>query len=281
METKTENKVKILFEVVGIALLYLFIQLAVTIAFTLVIMLTVSTADKGAVLNKATELQPVMVLISNLIITIVFGIWYYLGYVRKNKLEGTYEPWQKKICDAKSIAFIVITTLAIGLLDGQIADFVVRITHGGGDLYSQIASVFHEVTLMNIISMVLLAPMATAFAFSGIIFQKMKKSFGMAGCIIIPAILLAISMLNPVQMIYGIPLDLFMMFVSYKYNSVLPGMLVMIINNAGATILGAIFSNGVPPAVGVFIVVFFVLSIFLYRKLPLYRDTKDIHTHNE
>ncbi|WP_330376367.1 CPBP family intramembrane glutamic endopeptidase, partial [Butyrivibrio sp. AE3004] len=91
--------------------------------------------------------------------------------------------------------------------------------------------------------------MATAFAFPGIIMQKLKKSFGMAGCIIIPSILFAVLMLNPVQSIYGIPFGLVMMFVSYRFNSVVPGMMIIIINNAGAVILNQVFNPGLPPAV--------------------------------
>lgn len=285
METKKDNKVKIVFGAVGIALLYLLIQLAVSIIFSVVVTLTMYTADmdKETLLSKISELQPFMLLISNFISTILFGVWYYLGYVKKDKLAGTYEPWLKKICDAKVIAFIVFSSLAIGLLDRHIADLIIMISPESGGLLSTIISGVSEVNPINIITMVLLASTSIAFAFQGIIMQSMKKSFGIAGCVIIPAILFAIIMLNPVQTIYGIPFGLVMMFVSYKFNSVVPGMLVLMINNAGAMIIYEIFDSGLSPVVSVvLVVVFLTLSILIYRKLPVpNKDGKDTHALSE
>ena len=285
METKKENKVKTVMEAVAITLLYLLIQLAVSIIISLVVSLAMSAdnMDKEALLNSINAMQPLMLFISNLICTVLFGIWYYLGYVRKDKLAGTYEPWHEKMCDAKVIAFIVFSSLAIGLFDRHIADLIIMISPESGELLSTIMSNVSEVTPMNITSMVILSAMATAFVFPGIIMQKFKKSFGMAACIIIPAILFAVLMLNPVQTIYGIPFGLVMMFISYKFNSVVPGMLVILINNIGAILLNQIFSPGLPPVVSACcVVVFLALSIFMYRKMPFSsKDTKDIPSQNE
>ncbi|WP_022762144.1 MULTISPECIES: hypothetical protein [unclassified Butyrivibrio] len=285
METKKENKVKTVFGAVGIALLYLLIQLVVSIIASIIISVSVprESMDNEALTAFVMSYQPIMVFVSNLIGTILFGIWYYLGYVKKDQLAGTYVPCLDKICNINAIGFIVFSALTIGLFDRHVADLVMMLSPESGEYFHRIMAGVSDPTPINLISMILLSSMGTAFAFPGIMMQNLKKTFGIAGCIIIPSILLAIIMLNPVQSIYGIPFSLVMMFVSYKFSSAIPGMMIGIINNAGAVILNEILKKELPPAISAcFVVIFLGLSIFFYRRLPFsHKDESDIPSQSE
>ena len=271
METKKENKVKTVFGAVGIMLLYLLIQLAISIVISIfgTLAMTGENIEKDALIDIINKMKPLMVFISNFISTVLFGVWYYLGYVRKSKKTGTYESGLKRIGNAKALAFIFCSAMSVGLFDRHIADLTMLLFPGSKDMFNTVMDGLTELTFVNVVSTVILSAAATAFAFSGIMMQSLKKSFGMAGCIIIPAILLAILMFNPVQSIYGIPFGLVMMFVSYKFNSAIAGMLVIMVNNIGSIVINGVVKRDIPPVIsGCFVIIFLVLSYILYRKLP-------------
>ena len=58
------------------------------------------------------SLIPLSVLLSQMACLIIFGIWYYAKYVKKDKNEGVYESGLKKISNFKDLAFIIALSVA-------------------------------------------------------------------------------------------------------------------------------------------------------------------------
>ena len=182
--------------------------------------------------------------VGGLLTVLVFTIWYYNGYVKKDKLAGIYKPVWPKLKNVNSILFIVFASLggwalasvlsvAACALFPKTAEFMTQaldLALGGGN------------SVIGLISGVILAPVSEELAMRGIIVQRSKKAFTIVGVAVISAILFGVFHMNLIQGIYVLPLGLLYGYIAYKFNSVVPTMICHFINNLFALTLGQVIN---------------------------------------
>ena len=64
----------------------------------------------------------------------------------------------------------------------------------------------------------------------GIIVQRSKRAFGVIGCMVITALMFGLFHMNIIQGLYVLPMGLFWGFVGYKYNSVIPCLICLLVD---------------------------------------------------
>ena len=197
-----------------------------------------------------TPILTILQFVSEIVSIVAAAVWYYLGYVKKDKENGTYRPFGMKFKGYKSICFILCGTLAcwgFASVLQQIVSMLMPATASAvNDLLNATLGGYE---VLGIITLVLLAPIFEELAVRGIILQRSKRAFGVAGCMIISAVMFGIFHMNPIQAIYVLPLGLFWGYVGYRFNTVIPCIFCHILNN----LLGIIMPSYINPVI-IFIV---------------------------
>ncbi len=226
------NKLKIVLEGIVILVLFLFVQVVVSFFGTIVSIVvsaiyTNGEFDYNALLSVIT---PYFLLISEILCIIVFGIWYYVEYVR-NKSDKK-NSGVKNICDFRSLGFITSTSLAAFSIALLISHFVSAIWPASNELFNKImGTALGNDSIVSYLCVMLLAPISEELAFRGVLLQKSKKIYGMIGCIVLNTILFAIMHLNPLQFLYVLPVGALLTYLAYKYKTVIASVIAHIINN--------------------------------------------------
>lgn len=162
---------------------------------------------------------------------------YYYWVVKKRKKSGEYEKALPKLADKTTVLTIIFGTLAVfaaAALIGYGLTFVfprmsdrlnkVVSSIGGGE-----GSILPKI--LGFLNIVFLAPMGEEIVVRGLAVFNNRKAFGMTGCIVISAFLFALLHGNPIQGIYALPFGALSAFVCYKYKSVIPCILMHMMNN--------------------------------------------------
>lgn len=196
-------------------------------------------------MGKSLDVQsliPISLLVSEIVCIIVFGIWYFNKYVKKDKNEGVYESGLKKILNFKDLVFIITLTVAGFFLANIISQFIsAAIPEAGQKFKSVMDSVLVDGNIFGVIATALLGPIAEELVFRGLLVKNAKKEFGLIGCMVLSGIAFGIMHLNPIQGIYAIPLGMIFAYFAYRYNSIIPTILAHIINNSIAVFLPKIY----------------------------------------
>ena len=192
---------------------------------------------------------------------LVAAIWYYRGYVKKDKEEGVYKPIGQKLDGIKSVAFIACGCLAswgLAAILQRIVSMLMPVT--ASNVNSAMSQTLGGNVAIGIIIAVVLAPIMEELTVRGIILQRSKKAFGLVGCMIISALMFGLFHMNLIQAVYVIPMGLFWGFVGYKFNSVIPCIFCHMLNN----FLGVIIPAKLNPVI--IFIVFAVITAFLGAK---------------
>ena len=278
METKKSNKGLIVLAVVGILVLYIVIQLLVgaVVGGVLAALSVEDPTDVAALSEAMMGLTPVLQFIAGIILLVVFSLWYYLGFVKKDKAQGIYESGFKKVADAKTIVFTVTLAIGVYFFTTIFAEFIAWAIPGSAELLESIMNLStdgHEVIAFLYIA--IMGPIAEELAFRGVALRTSKKAFGIVGTVILTAVMFGIMHMNPLQSLYAIPLGAVYAFVAYKFKSVVPTTIMHIINNSTAMILSYGFAGGFNNIVCIALaVVFIAIAIFLGKDLPVFKKTE-------
>ncbi|MBP5599178.1 MAG: CPBP family intramembrane metalloprotease [Lachnospiraceae bacterium] len=205
-------------------------------------------AAQSAIAELATDgaLLTYLQLAGEIVGIIVVSIWYYNGYVKKDKNAGKYEPFTKRFNKAYDALFVVFGVVAIWGLANLISQLATILFPGQAELLSQaLGQIVGGNEFIGAITVVILAPVCEELAMRGIILQRSNKVFAVVGCMIISAVCFGLFHMNMIQGLYVLPMGLFWGFVGYKYNSVVPCIICHIINNA----LGLFMPAAVHPAI--------------------------------
>lgn len=188
------------------------------------------------------SLIPISVLLSQIACLIVFGIWYYTKYVKKDKNEGVYESGLKKILHFKDLAFIIALSVAGFFFANIVSQIEVAVMpEAGKEFESMMENVLGNGSIIGVISAALLAPISEEIVFRGLLVKNAKKVFGITGCILLSGIAFGIVHLNPIQSIYAIPLGMLLAYLAYRYSSIIPAILLHMINNSLSVFLPKIY----------------------------------------
>ena len=208
--------------------------------------------DPAAVTEKLQEYMTgssvvtVLMFIAEIISITVAGIWYYKGYVKKNRENRAYRYGSLKFGGIKSIAFVLcgcISAWSLAVIIQQIISSIVPQT--AEEVSETLEMALGGNVVLGLISAVVLAPIFEELTVRGIILQRSKRAFGVIGCVIISAVLFGVFHLNIIQGLYVLPLGLFWGFVGYRFNSVIPCIICHMVNN----FLGVLIPSFVNPVI--------------------------------
>ncbi|WP_408072597.1 lysostaphin resistance A-like protein [Butyrivibrio sp. JL13D10] len=277
MKTTKGSKAKAIFAALGIILLVLGIQAVIGAicsagaTYVHFVQTGEAFADQAEYMEYISGILTVAQFLGEIACIVVFGLWYFLGYVRKDKKQGTYESGLKKVANVKTIAFLTFASLGIYAFDLLIVKATEILIPGSKELYSQImGAVTGGNPIIAIITVALLAPFAEELALRAVMLKNSKKAFGMVGCVILTALMFGLMHMNPMQSLYAIPMGLLLGFVAYKYNSVVPAIIVHIINNTCSMLIPSLMGRALSAIeAAIVFVVFFALAVFTYKKLSV------------
>ncbi|MCR5777350.1 MAG: CPBP family intramembrane metalloprotease [Lachnospiraceae bacterium] len=296
METKEVNnsgKVKVFFLCLLVIIISLILQVVLSACVSMVEMtkaIAVGTFDVTnymesytAFLKDTNVLQRAefMALLGNLVLGV---LWYYFGYIKKEKEEGTYEPVSAKfeknpltfpfliVSSISCFAFGALLALLAAALMPNIADF----------LNGVLGSIIGGNKIISFLSVVIMAPIGEELIVRGIIAKKSAKAYGVVGCMVISAVMFALFHLNPIQGLYVIPMGLLWGYVAYKYKSVLPSMFCHAFNNLlGWTLPDSLISNNSI----VFLLILMLASgagaIYMAKRMKILTEKKDSEENME
>ncbi|WP_029324201.1 CPBP family intramembrane glutamic endopeptidase [Butyrivibrio sp. AE3004] len=282
MKTTNGSKAKAIFAAIGIMLLFLGIQAVIGAAgsagasYLHFVQTGEPFKDEAEYMDYISEILTVLQFVGEIACIAVFGLWYYLGSVRKDKKQGTYESGLKKISDVKSIAFLICTALGFYAIDLIVSKITAVIIPGSNELFSQLMGLIAGGNqVVAALTVAILAPFAEELAFRGVMIKNSKKAFKIVGCVIISSLMFAIMHMNPLQSLYALPIGVALAFVAYKFNSVVPAIIIHAINNTVAIVLPSLMGRALSIIeAAILCVVCLALAVFTYKKLSV--KTKQI-----
>ena len=198
---------------------------------------------------------------------VVFGIWYYKGFVKsgpKLKLSQIFGVKSVVAAIAGSLGFFfainAALTLAEMLIPWAMEEYhqLVELSGLGSD------------TVITVVYAICLGPVLEELVFRGVVFSFLEKSnIKPVWTILITAVLFGFVHMNIVQGLYAAALGIFLGFMRYKYRSLLITIVAHIVLNAtgtyGEILLGRFnISDGVYLILGgisLFVIVFAVILI--------------------
>ena len=254
---KKDTKLKAILFAVLFIVIYFAIQLVIGGIGGSIVAIASGVTDPAAMQLLLSEIMPTLTFITEIMLLVVFGLWYYIAYVKKDKAAGTYESGFKKLANPKTFIFVVLLTFATYFFVILIATAVQTLAPSLGESFGNMMNLAMGDDILGYLSVMLLAPIAEEFAFRGILLKRSKLSFGMVGCLVLNAIVFAIIHANPYQSIYVIPMGAMLAYLAYKFNSVVPSTLAHIINNSFSVIMSSFLNVDMSVVVNLLLLVVF------------------------
>ena len=225
--------------------------------------------EKYAEYLANSDILTILQFVAEIVCIIVLSIWYYFGYVKKDKKNGVYKPVSSKYRLIKDSGFILCGSLACFGLAATLSALMAYL------MPSVSSAVSDALNLAMGGNTVILAPVCEELALRGIVLQRSKRAYGFIGCIIISAVLFGIFHLNPIQGIYVLPMGLFWGFIGYRFNSVIPCLLCHFLNNLYSFIMPQ-FVNPI-----LLFIVFGVITALIGVKWNCFALEKEEHLYVE
>lgn len=237
MEKKPSKVLAVLFA----ALVLIVFMVAISVGQGIVMMKDMMTivAEQGvtdgkqllAAINEKEGLLATAQFVGEIVVIAVMFIWYYLGFVKKDKKAGVYVPVTKKFVDKYNILYVVFLMLAASFSIYAVYAIQEIVMPNKVDDMANLLSGLGDNSL-GIIAVIIGAPLSEELAIRGIISKNSKRAFGMIGCMIISGVCFGVLHGNLVQGLYAFPMGLIFGYIAFRYNTVIP------------TILGHAFHNG-------------------------------------
>ncbi|MBR1893400.1 MAG: CPBP family intramembrane metalloprotease [Lachnospiraceae bacterium] len=291
METKEVNnsgKVKVFFSCLLVIIISLIIQIVLSAGVTMVELTKAIAAGTFDVTNymesykeftsNSDVLQKAefMSVLGNLVLG---ALWYYFGYIKKEKEEGTYEPVSAKFEENPlTFPFLIVASISCFAFGALLDLFATALM---SDLANSLDAVLGIIIdgknrIISFITVVIMAPIGEELIVRGVIAKKSAKAYGVVGCMVISAVMFALFHLNPIQGLYVIPMGLLWGYVAYKYKSVLPSIFCHAFNNLlGWTLPGSLISNNSI----VFLLILMLASgagaVYMAKRMKIFAEKRD------
>ncbi len=194
-------------------------------------------ADYMININKENGLITKASLVGVIIGIIVCVIWYYNGYIKKEKQNGTYESVLPKLTNVKFLVFLFLSGLACFAFAMPLRDIASLLFPDKANNLLIDIQIFEQTKPLYFFIAVFLDPIFIEMGFRGIILKRSKKAFGLIGCIIINTLIFVFYYRNPISFICSIPFSILITFIAFMYNSIIPGIIIQ----AFTTLLSFLF----------------------------------------
>ena len=253
------------------------VQMVVGIPMAAVLMVQ-CTAQAGGDANTAMQLYMEAAegtdFMTNLLVasTAVYGIvvllWYKLVYVKKYTAEKR-EAFKENLLKGKVLISLVIAAVGCYCFDILVATVVSIISPEALETFNSLMdSALGGDELMAFLAVVILAPIAEELLFRGIIFRMLEKHWSEIAAIIVSALFFGIYHMNLMQAIYVLPIGLLLGYTAYKCKSVLPCILIHMINNFMPYVLGVLPESLQVEWFAALIVLVCAAVLFVIWKMP-------------
>lgn len=178
-------------------------------------------------------------MLTQLVLLPIFGLWYYLAFVRRKEKTAL-----KSIFGAKNLlAFFVIGVAGYLFINCYLVTLF-WISPEAMQRYEELIKMsdIGSLTLVSTISTMVLAPLGEEIVFRGLTYRYFRKAgIGFIVANVLQAALFGIMHLNWVQGSYAFALGLLLGYMGRRYNSLLvPMFLHMVFNFAGTYIARAL-----------------------------------------
>lgn len=172
----------------------------------------------------------IVVAITTVITTTLFGLWYKFKYAKKSQMEQ-FNSKMKKAFAPDQIGFLLLLAVTCYILAMNVIIIIGYLSEGTLDTYRQMTQLAFSEGPITFILAVFLAPIGEECLVRGLIQRRLEKYLPMTAVLIIVAVLFGILHANIVQGIFVIPLGLATGYLSYKFQSVLPAILLHMVYN--------------------------------------------------
>ncbi|WLF70402.1 CPBP family intramembrane metalloprotease [Clostridium septicum] len=275
-----KGRVKSFFAAVGYSFLCALLQGIVSIIIIIPIVLSSAPINNFSPDNITNLIAPFMnyILMASSIVTML-TLWIIF---KCRKLNLKEEILLKKTKSCNIIGAIILGFFAwifnsswVGFL--QTLDQFKEAFNVMDQMLSGVGSgnIFVAILVVGII-----APIAEEFIFRGVIYRALKKNMSIVSTIIIQAILFGIFHGNLIQGMYTIPLALVLGYVTYRTNSLLPAIMIHIVNNTAATVM-PMFLTGVDITMPLVIILLILglLGVILPLRFIIKKNPKKIDSY--
>ncbi|GAA0084474.1 hypothetical protein UT300007_09130 [Clostridium sp. CTA-7] len=285
-----KGKFKSFFAAVGYLLLAFVIQIAVFViggiaigVYYVVKSLTqdgaelVSNLDNmDVMINQIVGLTSTMLLISSIATVLVFMLIYK---IRKKKLK-------EEILLRKTNSTNIIIAVGLGLSVWLFNSGVLTLIQNNGLLPSYFAKMEEMLSPLSegsvfiaILTVGIVAPFAEEFLFRGVVYKTLSKNISLKWTIVIQGILFGIYHGNLIQGIYAAFLGIIFGFATYKTKSLIPAIIMHMVNNTIAVILPAFISEYLMSTgtnIGFIVVgsIGMIISLFFITKKNIINDNE-------
>lgn len=227
----------------------LVLQIGITVLVEIVVALWMMQQDGGTNLllyimqagNFILEHYMETIMLTQIATLIVFGLWYYLAFVRKK--EGAE---LKSVFCVKNVAGFLLIGLAVYFLINLYLEAIGWLLPDVMAEYNELMELsgIAELTLVSTIASMVLAPLGEETVFRGLTYRYFRKAgAGFLAANVLQALLFGIMHLNWVQGGYAFLLGLLLGYMTKRYNSLLVPMLLHMIFNFCGTYIATAFES--------------------------------------
>lgn len=198
--------------------------------------------SQSAILAGYNSIAIYILILSQIIAFLVFGIWY------KQQNRGREKKLLTEVIHGKTIVSIVFLAIGLQLFTNLIMQIIYVISPGIMNEYEALVETvgIGQANVVSMLATVVLAPIVEEIMFRGVTMRLAGKAgAGFLVANLIQAVAFGIYHFNLVQGIYATVLGLVLGYVAYKYDSIYPSILLHLVYNLAATLLGAL--SGVLP----------------------------------
>lgn len=241
---KSPSKIGAVFFAIGVFLVFLIVEGGIgffgVIGYTVYLVVKSAAVGSAPLTDQAALTAMIMdsgalAILQNIAtfaVTVISFVWYYFGYVKPEKAEGKNNPAAKKMKDLRSVGMIAFGAAASWTLAVVLQMTTSMLLPDAAEyLDTVMAGITSDSVLVNILLIVVMAPISEELFIRGIILRRAEKSFGLIGCMVLSTVMFAVFHMNPIQFIYVIPGGMLLGYVGVKYHSVIPCIIIHMINN--------------------------------------------------
>lgn len=220
-----------------------------------------------------TDFATKLLVVSTAVYGVVVLLWYKLAFVKKYTAEKR-AAFKENVLKVKVMVSLVIAAVGCYCLAVLVATLVSIISPEALETFNGLMdSALSGDEFMAFLAVVILAPIAEELLFRGIIFRMLVKHWSEVAAIVVSALLFGLYHMNLMQAIYVLPIGLLLGYTAYKCKSVLPCILIHMINNFMPYVVGVL-----PEALQeewFFAIIVVVCAGALYTIWKLHRKTQD------
>ena len=177
--------------------------------------------------------------LSSLLVEITMVVVCYIWYVRLKKKDMITKT---KRLSLKDVGFLLLWGLGFTLLvDGltNLLIFILNIYFPQlvSDYIDMMSSLYEGSLIIIALSVAIVGPIFEELVFRGIIFKKANDIMPFYAANIVQAILFALVHMNLIQIIYTFPVGIMLGYITMRYRSLVPAILLHILNNSISVLL--------------------------------------------